>query len=140
MDALPDWCARFAAALAEATQTPPDLAAMTVLASLATCAGGRVRVEVKPGWEEPLNLYVLVALPPGERKSAVFEAATAPLSEFEEERARAMAPTIVESTIRRKALERACEAAQNEAARAKTDAAREAAIERATALAREAEA
>jgi replicative DNA helicase len=75
LEALPGWCGAFAAALSEATQTPADLAGMIVLACLATCAGGRVRVEVKPGWEEPLNLYVLVALPPGERKSAVFESA-----------------------------------------------------------------
>jgi replicative DNA helicase len=140
LEALPDWCGAFAAALAEATQTPRDLAGMIVLASLATCAGGRVRVEIKPGWEEPLNLYVLVALPPGERKSAVFEAATAPLSEFEEERARAVAPLVTEGAIRRKALERACESAQAEAAKAKTDTAREAAIERATELAKDAEA
>jgi len=139
LEALPAWCAAFAAALAEATQTPADLAGMIVLASLAACAGGRVRVEVKPGWEEPLNLYVLVALPPGERKSAVFEAATAPLSEFEEERARALAPITTEAAIRRRALERAAEAAETEAAKARTAEAREVAIERAAELAREAE-
>jgi hypothetical protein len=140
LEALPAWCAAYADALAEATQTPPDLAAIIVLASLATCAGGRVRVEVRPGWEEPLNLYVLVALPPGERKSAVFEAATAPLSEFEEERARALAPIVTEAAIRRRALDRAADTAQTEAAKAKTPGAREAAIERATQLATEAEA
>ncbi len=139
LEALPGWCAAYAAALAEATQTPADLAGMIVLASLATCAGGRVRVEVRQGWEEPLNLYVLVALPPGERKSAVFEAATAPLSDFEEERSRALAPIVTQAAIRRRALERAIEAAQSEAAKAKTASAREMAIERATQLATEAD-
>ncbi|MDQ6791272.1 MAG: DUF3987 domain-containing protein [Actinomycetota bacterium] len=140
LEALPGWCAAYAAALAEATQTPPDLAGMIVLAGLATCAGGRVRVEVRHGWEEPLNLYVLVALPPGERKSAVFEAATAPLSDFEEDRSRALAPIVTAAATRRRALERAVESAQAEAAKAKTSSAREMAIERATQLAAEAEA
>lgn len=140
LQALPAWCAAYAAALADATQTPADLAGMIVLAALATCAGGRVRVEVRPGWSEPLNLYVLVALPPGERKSAVFEAVTAPLSAFGEERAVALAPVITEAAIRRRALERAADTAQKEAARARTESAREAAILRATGLATEAEA
>jgi replicative DNA helicase len=139
LEALPGWCAAYAAAVAEATQTPRDLAGMIVLASLATCAGGRVRVEIKSGWEEPLNLYVLVALPPGERKSAVFEAVTSPLSEFEEERAQALAPVVTEAAIRRRTLERAAEKAETEAANAKTAEAREACIQRAAQLAMEAE-
>jgi replicative DNA helicase len=139
LEALPAWCAAYAAAVAEATQTPRDLAGMIVLASLATCAGGRVRVRIKSGWEEPLNLYVLVALPPGERKSAVFEAVTAPLSEFEEERAQALAPVVTEAAIRRRALERAAEKAETEAASAKTAESREAFIKRAAELAQEAQ-
>ena len=138
--ALPDWCAAFADALAEATQTPPDLAGMLILACLATCAAGRVRVEVRPGWEEPLNLFTLVALPPGERKTAVFDAATAPLADHERERGEELAPVITEAAIRSRALERAVEAAQTEAAKAKTEDAREAAIARAAELAAEAEA
>jgi hypothetical protein len=38
---------------------------------------------VLPGWIEPVNLYLLIALPSGTRKSVVFDAATAPLVEFE---------------------------------------------------------
>jgi replicative DNA helicase len=106
---------------------------------LATCAGGRARVEVRPGWQEPLNLYVLVAMPPGERKTAVFEAVTAPLSEFEEERARALSPITTEAPIRWRTLDRAVEAMQAEAAKAKTADAREAGIQRAAELAAEAD-
>jgi replicative DNA helicase len=140
VEMLPDWCAAYADALAEATQTPADLPGLLVLAGLAACAGGRVRVEVRPGWVEPLNLYVLVALPPGERKTAVFDAVTTPLSEFEEERARTLSPVIAEAAVRRRTLEKAAETAQAEAARAKTEAAREAAIQRATELAGQAQA
>src|SRR6266571_5924315 len=79
IDALPGWVADMVAAVAEATQTPPDLAGCLALACLATAAGGRVVVEVRPGWREPTNLFTLVALPPGARKSTVFTTMTAAL-------------------------------------------------------------
>ena len=79
VDALPGWVADMVAAVAEATQTPPDLAGCLALACLATAAGGRVVVEVRPGWREPTNLFTVVALPPGARKSTVFTTMTAPL-------------------------------------------------------------
>ncbi|WP_425565882.1 DUF3987 domain-containing protein [Pseudonocardia ailaonensis] len=53
------------------------------LAALSTAAGGRAEVEIRPGWREPCNLYTVVAMPPGSRKSAVFAAMTAPLLEAE---------------------------------------------------------
>jgi replicative DNA helicase len=70
--ALPGWLADFVQAVATATQTPTDLAGMLALSALATAAGGRVEVEPRPGFREPLNLFTAVALPPGNRKSAVF--------------------------------------------------------------------
>lgn len=41
VDALPMWLADQVAAVAEATQTPPDLAGCIGLAALSTAAGGR---------------------------------------------------------------------------------------------------
>src|SRR6266566_3910421 len=79
IDALPGWVADMVAAVAEATQTPPDLAGCLALACLATAAGGRAVVEVRPGWREPVNLFTVVALPPGARKSPVFAAMIGPL-------------------------------------------------------------
>jgi replicative DNA helicase len=79
VDVLPGWVADVVAGVAEFTQTPPDLAGCLALACLATAAGGRAVVEVRPGWREPVNLFTVVALPPGSRKSAVFAAMTAPL-------------------------------------------------------------
>ena len=34
---------------------------------------------MRPGWREPCNLYTVVAMPPGSRKSAVFKAMVAPI-------------------------------------------------------------
>ena len=74
VDALPSWVADQVAAIAEFTQTPPDLAGCVALAALSTAAGGRATVEIRPGWREPLNIFTAVAMPPGSHKSAVFAA------------------------------------------------------------------
>lgn len=57
--------------VADFTQTHPDMAAAVCLGVLATCAQGRYIVEGKPGYSEPLNLYIAIFANPGERKSAV---------------------------------------------------------------------
>ncbi|WP_425464800.1 DUF3987 domain-containing protein [Nonomuraea terrae] len=77
--ALPAWVAEHVSAVTEETQTPLDLASCVSLAALSTAAGGRAVVNVRGSWVEPVNLFVLVAMPPGSRKSAVFRAMTAPL-------------------------------------------------------------
>jgi replicative DNA helicase len=70
-------------AVAEATQTPTDLAGSVALACLSTAAGGKVLVQVDRSWLEQVNLYTVTALPPGSRKSPVFRAMTAPLADAE---------------------------------------------------------
>lgn len=80
---LPTWLRDWVEAQSEALQVPPDLPGLLSLSILATACAQRFHVEVRDGWLEPVNLYVLVALPSGARKSVVFEAATAPLLAFE---------------------------------------------------------
>lgn len=82
--ALPGWLRDFVAAVAEETQTPVDLAGSIALSVLATAAGGRSVVQVRGSWREPTNLYVVVALPPANRKSAVFALLSDPLFDAEE--------------------------------------------------------
>ena len=86
--ALPAWLAEFVKAEAVATQTPEDLAAMVSLAVMAAACVKKFEVEVKPGWREPVNVFTVTALPPGNRKSAVFRDAVEPLEEFEQLEAR----------------------------------------------------
>jgi replicative DNA helicase len=83
VSALPAWAADEVAALAEFTQTPPDLAGTVLLAVLSAAAGGRAVVEVRGSWREPVNLYAVAALPSGARKSAVFAEMTGPLLDTE---------------------------------------------------------
>lgn len=97
VSALPTWVGDMVAAVAEETQTPPDLAAAVGLSCLAAAAGGRVRVRVKGQWHEPLNLFTAVALPPGNRKSAVFDLMIKPLMEVEKAMAEGAAAAVKEA-------------------------------------------
>ncbi|MBN1172669.1 MAG: DUF3987 domain-containing protein, partial [Micromonosporaceae bacterium] len=83
IDALPGWLADMVTTVAAFTQTPADLAATVALAALSTAAGGRTIFQVRPGWTEPANLFLVCVLPPGSRKSAVFAAMIRPLLEVE---------------------------------------------------------
>lgn len=102
--ALPEWLAEYAACLAEATQTPADLAGCLALAVLAVAAQGRIWVEAG-AWTEPTCLYVVVVLPPGNRKSEVFRAMTAPLRAVERTMIESARPHIAEALIRRRLAE-----------------------------------
>ena len=118
VDVLPGWVAAQVRAVAEFTQTPPDLAGCIALAALSTAAGGRVVVEPRPGWHEPVNLYTVVALSPGSRKSAVFAAMTAPLLAAERELLARARPLIVQAELEKQVSTRLAERAAAAAANA----------------------
>jgi hypothetical protein len=71
---------------------------------LAVAAAGKIEVQA-PAWTEPACLYVVVVLPPGNRKSEVFRAMTAPLRAVERTLIDAARPQIAEALIRRKLAE-----------------------------------
>ncbi|WP_149180849.1 DUF3987 domain-containing protein [Streptomyces sp. TRM49041] len=116
--ALPRWVADFVAALAEETQTPPDLAGALALSVLATAAGGRAVVHVRGRWREPTNLFVVVALGPANRKSAVFAAMTAPLYEAENALVEGSSLAIVEAEVTARMAREAADKAAAQAAKA----------------------
>ncbi|WP_433051135.1 DUF3987 domain-containing protein [Dactylosporangium sp. CS-033363] len=118
VDALPGWLAAMVAAVAEFTQTPTDLAGCLALAALSTAAGGRACVEIRPGWREPCNLFTVVVLPPGSRKSAVFATMTGPLLAAERTLIDRAKPAIVEAELARRVATKAAERAANAAAHA----------------------
>lgn len=112
LDVLPWAFRQWVEAEATATQTPPDLAAMLALAVLAAAAAKRVRVVPTPGWVEPVNLYVVVALPSGERKSAVFRDATYPLRLLEDQQIELVGPLRAEALQRQRIAEGALKKAE----------------------------
>jgi hypothetical protein len=83
--------------LAEDTQTPVDMSAAVALGTLAACVSGRATIKPKPSWTEPLGLYVVVAMDPGNMKSTVFRLTTAPLREVEHELVEATRPLITQA-------------------------------------------
>ncbi|MCG8049506.1 MAG: YfjI family protein [Candidatus Thiodiazotropha endolucinida] len=128
---LPGWAGNYARAIAADTETPPELATGMVLAACATAAARRLRVMVKPGYFEPCNLWTVVALPPGNRKSAVQSAATTPLVAWESDQTTIMEPDIKRITSERKTMEARAKETRSKAAREKDNG-------RASALAQEA--
>lgn len=100
---LPSWLRDFVLGVARATQTPTDLAAMLGLAAMAVAVARKAEIEIKPGWREPLNLYVTVVMHSGSRKSAVFREVVAPI-EAEEARAAALAAFDIASALTDKEL------------------------------------
>lgn len=131
------WLRSFVEAVAEATQTPIDLAGMLALAVLATCCQRWVMIEGRPGWTEPTNLYNVVALPPASRKSKVFRDFIAPLIAYEQQRAADAKKTIAEMTARKDILEAQLDAAKREAARGKNEHDNRVALEKVDELAHE---
>jgi hypothetical protein len=92
------------------------MAGSLALSVLATAAGGRSVVQVRGRWREPTNLFVVVALPPANRKSAVFSAMTGPLYEAEKSLAESATGAIVEADLTRKMAQEAAEKATAKAA------------------------
>jgi hypothetical protein len=137
LDCLPAWLAEWARATATATQTPPDLAALLALAFAAAGLAGKFRVSVRDGWAEPLNLFVVVALLSGERKSAVFASALAPVQTFERQERERLAPTITQAASERRILESRLKNTENKAAKQTDDAERATLTQEARALAAE---
>lgn len=92
---LPGWLGEYCKAVAATTQTPPGLSVMFALATVATCL--QRRFEVCPygdEYTEPVNIWTVCALDPGNRKTAVRNAFTGPLMEWEHEETARLKPEI----------------------------------------------
>jgi hypothetical protein len=139
VDAFPEWLRDFTSALAEETQTPVDLGGCVALAVLATAAGGRAVVQVRGRWREPTNLFTVCALPPGNRKSAVFTAMTDPLYDAEKLLKERALPAIIEAGLTAKLAREAADKAAHKASAATGDG-RDALISEAVGMAQQAEA
>jgi hypothetical protein len=114
---FPLWAGKYIRALSVSTETPIELAAVTVLITCATAAARRLNVMIKEGYSEPCNLWAVVALPPGNRKSAVQKLATKPLVAWESEQCRALDKEIKRITSERKTAEARIKDIRNRAAK-----------------------
>jgi hypothetical protein len=78
---------------------------------------GKLRVLVRDGYSEPLNIFTVTALPPGERKTVVFGHALAPVQVYEREESDRMRPRIAEAASAHRVLENRLKAAEAKAAK-----------------------
>lgn len=118
VEAFPPVLESYISDLARETQTPPELGGGLVLTTTGATSAKKFRIRVRPGWEEPLNLYGATILPPGERKSATFAAATEPLEVYERREFARLAPEIQGALAEHKLLEKEYEATVRKAANA----------------------
>jgi hypothetical protein len=102
---LPDGLRAWVEAEAQALQVPADLPACLTLAIAGAGLAGKIRAGPRQGWTEPLNLFTVVSLPPGERKSRVFADALAPVQEAEGRAQEDMQATIAEKASEHRVLE-----------------------------------
>lgn len=118
VDVLPGWLGDYTRELSRWMETPPGLAGMLALSVVATACARRVQVEVKPDYSEPVNLYVMVCMGPGTRKSPVLAKLTEPLLAWEREQIALSRPRIAGAKALRATAEKRLKHAQDKAARA----------------------
>jgi replicative DNA helicase len=115
VEALPGTIGELVLAVAEETQTPPDLAALVALGSLSAAAGGKYVAYVpSSNWSEPVHVMVIPVAEPGNRKSGVFRRITGPIGEWERERNQRESPALAQWESRLRVLEKQLAAAENE--------------------------
>jgi len=102
---FPGWLGDFINAESIATQTPTGLAGMLVLSALGTSLAKKAEVELRHGWREPLNIWTVISLPPGNRKSAVFRDVTNPILQWENEERMRILPDVKQAENERKIME-----------------------------------
>jgi replicative DNA helicase len=124
LTAVPSWLHSFAEAVTAQCETPPDLVGVLLLAVVATAVAGKAQICPSPGWFEPLNLFCIVALPPASRKSAVFKLVTKPLHEYQRAENERLKPIIAHVESERRILKARLDAAEQSAAKTKTQDAR----------------
>ena len=118
-DLLPEPFCKYAEMLARSIEVPEGLAVFGVLGAMSSAIGHRIKVSPKKGWEEPINLYLLAILPPGNNKSAALKACTFPLTEWEKAQAELLGPEIKKAQSERKNLEELIKRKRIEATRQK---------------------
>ena len=94
VEVLSPWLRDWAVATAESRQVPVDMPALLALASCSLAVSRGIDVQVTDAWKETTNLWVVYAAAPGERKSPVFHSATAPISLFQEQEMKRLAPEL----------------------------------------------
>lgn len=82
INALTPTLRNYSLAVAETTQTAVDMAAVGTLAVVSAAMRNVYKVEAKPDWQEPTNIYCVSIAEPSERKTANIAHDTKPVDEY----------------------------------------------------------
>lgn len=104
-DIFPGIVCEYAAAVASAVQVPFELPLINALGAVAAVAQRKFKVQVHEGYAEPVNIFALAILPPGERKSAAKDACRFPLLEWEAEEQRRIAAELKQAQAEKQVQE-----------------------------------
>jgi hypothetical protein len=121
VEVLPDWQRALVEAVAVETETSPDLGALATLSVAATALQGKIVVEQRRGFVQPLCLWTMSLLKSGGRKTRVFALATLPLDLWQAQRAQELVATIAAQCSARRRLQHRVASAEKSAAAAKND-------------------
>ncbi len=105
LSCLPGVLERFVRELSANVQVSPDMCVLPLLSVLSLVTQGKALI-LNPGGgnTETLNLYTLTVAEPGERKSGVFKALTAPLYSYQKEENERREPLIREYQFKKAVL------------------------------------
>lgn len=116
---LPGIIGEYAGAVARETETPLELAAGMLFVIIAACVQGRIKIQVKPGYSEPLAFWTFTPMPPATRKSQVLKRITQPLTDWERRQRADMAPFIEARRIDRENIQARIKALRGKYGKAK---------------------
>ncbi|MGG1676883.1 YfjI family protein [Neobacillus sp. NRS-1170] len=82
-DIFPSILRNFIEAVSEDIQVPRDILALLVFSVLSTTNVGKFIIQLRKGWLEPINTYIITAMDPGSRKSEGFKRMIKPIKKHE---------------------------------------------------------
>ena len=106
---LPENLQEYAASLTQTAEVSSGMVVASILGVLSTALCKKFVVSPKDCWNEPVNIYTLVALPPASNKSLIAKNTTFPLIEWEKEQYRERGADIKKLHSKRKSEEKLIE-------------------------------
>jgi len=113
------WYGNMVFSVSRATETPIELSALLGLSVVASACQRKFIVELEENYHEPLNIWTVVALEPGNRKTAVLQTMAKPLMEWEREAIEQVSTEIKKTEAERKNQEAKIKSLRAKYARAK---------------------
>lgn len=119
---MPPILASFCETVAQSLEVPPELPFGLAMAVIATAVQPRFSLKVRRGFEQPLNLFILVPMESGERKSPALKMCAAPLLEWEANQLPGWKQAHREALSQRKTREKSIDALRNKIAKTDSEA------------------